>query len=56
MEIDFRHEASNCKKCGEIFAQDKRVVVPKIYGKYTTERVITMSFEDGTSIGKITQL
>lgn len=46
-ELDFKREASNCEKCHEIFKDNKHVAVPNVYREYTTERVLTMSFETG---------
>ena len=46
-ELDFKKEASNCERCGKIFERNENVAVPQVYRKYTTERVLTMSFETG---------
>jgi len=52
-ETDFWLEASNCKKCGDIFKNDKFVCVPKIKEDLVTPRVLVMSFEKGDSIGQV---
>lgn len=56
LEIDFEKEASNCERCAEIFADNPHVAVPKVYRDYTSTRVLTMSFEQGISVAKITEL
>lgn len=56
VEIDFRNEAVNAKKARRIFESDPNIVVPSVYDDYTTERVLTMSFEEGTSIGHVRDL
>ena len=55
-EIDFVKEADNCEKCAEIFKGNPNVAVPKVYRDYTTFRVLTMSFEEGTSVSRIQKL
>lgn len=46
-ELNFEKEANNCERCGAIFKDNKNIAVPSVYRKYTTERVLTMSFERG---------
>ena len=45
LELDFVKEADNCEKCGAIFEGNQNVAVPSVYRKFTTSRVLTMSFE-----------
>lgn len=56
IEIDFRNEAVNAKRAKKIFEGEPNIVVPAVYDDYTTERVLTMSFEEGTSIGHVRDL
>lgn len=53
LELDFRKEARNCIRCKEMFKNNKRVKVPDVYEEYTTERVLTMSFETGISVAHV---
>ena len=46
-ELDFVNEAGNCEAAGRAFARRPDVAVPTIYRRWTTHRVLTMSFEDG---------
>ena len=55
-EMDFRIEANNCKKCGEMFKDSKNVVVPKVFDEYSTPRTLVMSFEEGMSVGKVKEM
>jgi predicted unusual protein kinase regulating ubiquinone biosynthesis (AarF/ABC1/UbiB family) len=48
-ELDFVKEANNAKRCKNIFKDNKNVAVPTVYDDWTTERVLTMSFEKGIS-------
>jgi aarF domain-containing kinase len=49
-EIDFTNEAKNSEKIKNFFKNDERIVVPNINWKYTTKKILTMSFEEGRSI------
>lgn len=50
-EVDYEAEARNAERFQELFADDLRVYIPRVYPQYSTRRVLTM--EDVTSI-KIT--
>jgi len=41
-ELDYNFEATNAIKFYNIFKDDESVYIPKIYGKYTTKRVLVM--------------
>lgn len=45
LELDYFIEADNCKRCGEIFKDNPRVKVPKVFDEFTRNRVLVMSFE-----------
>jgi len=45
--LDFSLEAKNCKRMEEIFKDNPRIKVPKIYSELCTPRLITMSYEEG---------
>ncbi|HVU24784.1 MAG TPA: AarF/UbiB family protein [Opitutus sp.] len=45
-ELDYRHEASNMRRLRKIL-QAHRVIVPAVYLRYTTERVLVMEYLDG---------
>ena len=50
-ELDFRVEADHTRTFRELCIEDDAVVsCPKIIDELTTERILTMSFEDGYSI------
>lgn len=49
-ELDFRNEGKNAEKLSQIFANDKQIVIPKIYWKYSSKRILVMDFEEGGSI------
>lgn len=50
MELNFKIEAENCIKCAKIFKEDPLVHVPAVYKEISSERVLTMDFEDGVMV------
>ncbi len=55
-ELDFRREASNLKRLGEIVAEYKEIVVPQPVDDYTTSRVLTMDLITGTNVANLSPL
>ena len=55
-ELDFVKEASNAKRCKDIFKDNKSVAVPKVYDDFTAHRVLTMSFETGISATNVKEM
>lgn len=56
LELDFMNEAENLKKCSEYLAEEINagdVVVPSVNAELSTHRILTMSFEEGLSIGDL---
>ena len=49
-EVDFKKEVENMLKATVLFKKDKRIVVPKPYKNLCTDRIIVMSYEEGSSI------
>ncbi len=45
LELDFKHEAKNCRRAAKIFEKWEDVVVPEVLE--ATPRVLVMSFEEG---------
>ena len=56
LELDFVKESKNCERCGIIFAKNPNVAVPKVYHDFTTERILTMSFEKGISATNVKEM
>ena len=55
-ELDFRIEAENTKFFKEVVLDDGKVTCPTVIEELTTERIFTMTFVDGCSVGKIEKL
>jgi ubiquinone biosynthesis protein len=50
MELDFRREAQSTQRLGEILAARPDVRVPRIYERYTCDRVIVMEYLEGIQV------
>ena len=55
-ELNFVKEANNADRCRIIFEKNPNVAVPSIYREFTTERVLTMSFEKGISATNVKEM
>ncbi len=55
-ELDFDREARNTERFQKNFANDKRVVIPKIYWEYTTRRVLTEDYIKGVKLSNIEEI
>jgi ubiquinone biosynthesis protein len=48
-ELDYYNEASNLLRFGEMFKDDPRVHIPKVFMDYTTRRILIMEKVDGVT-------
>jgi len=55
-EIDYTYEGQNCEKFNENFKGDSRVVIPKIFWKYTTKKVLVMEEIEGVRLSNINEI
>jgi len=49
-EIDLSNEGRNAVRIKQLFKNDERIVIPEVIWKYTSKKILTMSFENGKSI------
>lgn len=49
-ELDFTIEASNLERFRDNFKDDNNIVVPRLYKKYCSERVLTMDYINGKKL------
>ena len=49
-ELDYEHEAQNTEIYQKIFENDFYVLIPKVCREYSTPRILTMEWMEGTSI------
>ncbi len=52
-ELDFHREARNIMNIKERFADDRNVVIPLVYEKHTSEKLLVMEWIDGVSLNRI---
>jgi predicted unusual protein kinase regulating ubiquinone biosynthesis (AarF/ABC1/UbiB family) len=52
-EIDYQHEARNAEKFAANFQDDPSVVVPSIFWRYSSNRVLTLEWIDGIKLNDI---
>ena len=52
-ELDFLREAASIERFGSQFADDDRIMVPKVYSEYSTRKVMTMEFVDGRPLADL---
>jgi len=55
-ELDYDREARNTERFLLNFAHDKRVLIPKIYWKYTTRRVLTEDYIEGVKLSDLDEI
>lgn len=56
LELDYTTEAWNGEKIARQLKADQRYVIPHIYWEYTTKRILTMDYIEGTSLKEFTQV
>lgn len=52
-ELNYQVEASNMMRFADMFKDDPRIKVPKVYHEYTTRRLLIMEFIDGISPDRV---
>lgn len=55
-ELDYDREARNTERVYLNFADDERVLIPKIYWKYTTRRVLTEDYIEGVKLSDLDEI
>jgi len=52
-ELDYENEARNTERFGEMLADDDEIVIPGVFPKFTSRRVLTLSYVDGYKLADI---
>lgn len=52
-ELDYENEARNIERFRAMFADDKEVIIPKVYPEYTSRRVLTMEYVEGYPLATV---
>jgi ubiquinone biosynthesis protein len=53
LELDYGHEARNAETFHRNFAKENGVVVPRVIRQYSTRRVLTLEYLDGTKVADL---
>lgn len=56
LELDYLHEARSAELFRTNFANDPRVVAPRVFWEYSTPRVLTLEFVEGIKITNVVEL
>jgi ubiquinone biosynthesis protein len=51
-ELDYAIEAMNAEKIGKCFENDSRIHIPMVYGDYSSKKILTMEFVEGTNLNQ----
>ena len=52
-ELDYEQEAENIRVFSAFHASDPKIIVPRVFERYTSKRVLTMAYEPGDHISKV---
>ncbi|MFC3041092.1 2-polyprenylphenol 6-hydroxylase [Virgibacillus xinjiangensis] len=55
-ELDYTLEGRNAHKIVHQFRKDPKVRIPEVYWEYTTEKVLTMEYMEGTKLDEVEDL
>ncbi len=49
-ELDYASESQNLVRFQEFYQQDASMVIPRVHGAYSTQQILTLSYEDGMGL------
>src|SRR4030088_690368 len=55
-EIDYVREAANARRFAEIFADKRRILIPRVIDGYVSRRVLVLEWVDGIKVNDYAQL
>ncbi|NMD69867.1 AarF/ABC1/UbiB kinase family protein [Bacillus sp. DNRA2] len=55
-EIDYTIEGRNAERIAKQFEKDSKVLIPKVYWDFSTKKVLTMEFVEGTKVNELEKL
>ncbi|MDD4802783.1 MAG: AarF/ABC1/UbiB kinase family protein [Syntrophomonas sp.] len=55
-ELDYDREARNTERVYQNFANDERVIIPRVYWQYTTRKVLTQDYIEGVKLSSIDEI
>ncbi|MDF2859078.1 MAG: hypothetical protein K0Q87_4929 [Neobacillus sp.] len=55
-ELDYENEGRNADRIANQFKDDSTILIPKVYWEYTTSKVLTMEYYEGTKLNEVDKL
>lgn len=55
-EVDYTIEGRNSEKISKQFQNDPKIMIPKVYWEYTSKKVLTMEYVEGTKLNEIAKI
>ena len=55
-ELNYIQEGKNAERFAENFAEDERILVPKVLWDYTTSHILTLEFVEGIKISQVEEM
>lgn len=55
-EMNFEHEADNVERFSELFRTSEFVIIPKVYRRVTTTRVLVMQYFEGIRVTEVEEI
>jgi ubiquinone biosynthesis protein len=55
-EVDYTIEGRNAERISRQFVENPKVIIPKVYWDYTTKKVLTMEYVEGTKLNETEKL
>lgn len=55
-EVDYSIEGRNSEKIAKQFEDDDKIYIPKVYWEYSSQKVLTMEFVEGTKLNEFAKL
>jgi ubiquinone biosynthesis protein len=55
-ELDYENEGRNADRIANQFKNDSTILIPKVYWEYTTSKVLTMEYYEGTKLNEVDKL
>lgn len=52
-ELDFLNEASNQRRMAKVLADEKDIIVPRVYNEYTTRKLLITEWIDGVKLTQV---
>ncbi len=49
-ETDYKRELENIEAFGELFVDEPNIIIPKVYGEYSSDNILTMEYIEGQSL------